>query len=225
MNIKSIRMTNWSFKLCEDNLKDMDAPCMDPVWIGAVPDEAMHKEVTTLKRAGFNALIVEGLRRMMLYEHNRVSAEVRAAIARAVGIAHAEGMKVFYHSTCSFANPSFEIFTEHEKTMLSIDGETGEYAFIENWCGWYLWCMNNPDFRAMRVCEKLLAAFRFWAARMTSRTRPTAIGDTVRFPAASFDTYAVLYCSPQTRHAESYESGKQVGAPVSCTADGPQPPS
>jgi hypothetical protein len=31
--------------------------------------------------------------------------------------------------------------------MLAIDGETGEYAFIENWCGWYLWCMNNPDFR------------------------------------------------------------------------------
>jgi len=83
----------------------------------------------------------------MLYEHNKVSSEVRAAIARAVGIAHAEGMAVFYHSTCSFANPSFDIFTEHEKTMLAIDGETGTYAFIENWCGWYLWCMNNPDFQ------------------------------------------------------------------------------
>jgi len=147
MNIKNLRMTNWSFKLCKDNLRDMEAPCMDPVWIGAVPDEAMHEEVLTLKNAGFNTLIVEGLRRMMLYEHNHVSSEVRAAIARAVGIAHAEGMGVFYHSTCSFANPSSDIFTEHEKTMLSIDGETGTHAFVNNWGGWYLWCMNNPDFQ------------------------------------------------------------------------------
>jgi hypothetical protein len=147
MNIKNLRMTNWSFKLCKDNLKDMKAPCMDPVWIGAVSDEAMHKEVITLKNAGFNTLIIEGLRRIMLYEHNNVSAEVRAVIARAVDIAHAEKMKVFYHSTCSLAHPSFDIFTEHEKTMLSIDGETGKYAFITNWCGWYLWCINNPDFQ------------------------------------------------------------------------------
>jgi hypothetical protein len=147
MNIKNLRMTNWSFKLCKDNLKDMKAPCMDPVWIGAVSDEAMHKEVIILKNAGFNTLIVEGLRRLMLYEHNNVSAEVRSAIARAVEIAHAEGIKVFYHSTCSFANPSLDIFTEHQKKMLSIDGETGDYAFIEGWNGWYLWCINNPDFQ------------------------------------------------------------------------------
>ncbi|MBT3271692.1 MAG: hypothetical protein HN368_00950, partial [Spirochaetales bacterium] len=147
MNIESIRMTNWSFKLCEDNLKDMEAPCMDPVWIGAVSDEVMLQEVLALKDAGFNTLIVEGLRRIMLYEHNRESAEVRAAIARAAGIAHGEGMNLFYHSTCSFANPSLGIFTEHEKTMFSVDGETGEYAFIQDWGGWYLWCMNNPDFR------------------------------------------------------------------------------
>ncbi|MBT3380569.1 MAG: hypothetical protein HN742_10415 [Lentisphaerae bacterium] len=148
MNIKNMRMTNWSFKLCEDNLRDMAAPCMDPVWIGAVSDDVMRKDVRALRRAGFNTLIVEGLRRLVLYEHNHVSAEVRAAIARAVGIAHAEGMDVFYHSTCSFANPSLGIFTEHEKTMLSIDGETGEYAFVDNWNGWYLWCMNNPDFQS-----------------------------------------------------------------------------
>lgn len=147
MNIKNLRITNWSFKLCKDNLKEMKAPCMDPVWIGAVSDEAMHKEVITLKNAGFNTLIVEGLRRIMLYEHNNVSAEVRAVIARAVGIAHAEGMKIFYHSTCSFANPSLDIFTKDEKTMLSIDGKTGKYAFIPDWNGWYLWCMNNPDFQ------------------------------------------------------------------------------
>ena len=147
MTSKNLRMTNWSFKLCEDNLKDMKAPCMDPVWIGIASDEAMHNEVVALRKAGFNTLIVEGLRRIMLYEHNGVSAEVRAAIARAVGIAHAEGMVVFYHSTCSFANPSLDILTEHERSMLSVDGETGKDAFIKNWGGWYLWCINNPDFR------------------------------------------------------------------------------
>jgi len=159
MNIKTIRMTNWSFKLCKNNLKEMKAPCMDPVWCGAVSPEAMRKEVITLKNAGFNTLIVEGLRRLTLYERSNVSAEVRAAIASAVEIAHAEGMKVFYHSTCVLANPSMTtfteenkaellaLFTEQEKNMLSINRDTGEHTFLTWWSGWYLWCLNNPDFK------------------------------------------------------------------------------
>ena len=83
----------------------------------------------------------------MLYERSGVSAAVRGAIARAVAIAHAVGVRVIYHSTCSFAAPSLDGFSERELAMLAIDGATGRYAFIPNWNGWYLWCMNNPDFR------------------------------------------------------------------------------
>ncbi|NLF16358.1 MAG: hypothetical protein GX595_03760 [Lentisphaerae bacterium] len=147
MDIRALRMTNWSFKVCGDNLGGMKAPCMDPVWLGVVSDDAMRRQVAALRDAGFNALIVEGLRRLMLYEHKGVSAEVRDGIARAVAIAHAEGVRVFYHSTCSFAAPSLEGFTKRELAMLAVDGATGRHAFIPNWNGWYLWCMNNPDFR------------------------------------------------------------------------------
>lgn len=147
MGVSALRMTNWSFKVCGDNLGGMKAPCMDPLWLGVVSDDAMRREVAALRDAGFNTLIVEGLRRLMLYEQSGVSAAVRAAIAQAVAIAHAAGVRVFYHSTCSFAAPSLDGFTERELGMLAIDGVTSRYAFIPDWNGWYLWCMNNPNFR------------------------------------------------------------------------------
>lgn len=145
--MNDMRAVNWSFKKCENNLSAMKAPCMDPVFIGIKEDSAIRREVAILKDAGFNTLMIEGLRRLMLYEHEGKSAEVRAAVARATRIAHEAGLRVFYHSTCTFVAPTLDGLSPSELSMLSINGETGKHAYIDGWNGWYLWCLNNPDFK------------------------------------------------------------------------------
>ncbi|MDD4099425.1 MAG: hypothetical protein PHC30_11705 [Lentisphaeria bacterium] len=148
MEMQNLRAVNWSFKQCGDNLDGMAAPCMDPTFIGIQDDDAIRREVEILRDAGFNTLMIEGLRRLMLYEHLGISAQVRGAIAHAVGIAHDAGLRVFYHSTSTFVNPTLDGLSPSELAMLSIDGATGRYAHIDSWNGWYLWCLNNPDFQA-----------------------------------------------------------------------------
>lgn len=157
-----MRAVNWSFKKCLDNVDGMQAPCMDPVFIGIHDDDAIRREVDILRDAGFNTLMIEGLRRLVLYEHQGVSAQVRAAIARAVAIAHAAGLRVFYHSTCSFAGPTLDGLGPAERAMLSIDDATGQYAHIDAWNGWYLWCLNNPDFKRLyyRLAKQLVEETR-----------------------------------------------------------------
>jgi|GEM_PF-2017000 len=145
--MSNMRAVNWSFKKCGNNLSGMIAPCMDPVYIGIRDDTAIRREVEILKDAGFNTLMIEGLRRLMLYEHEGKSAEIRAEIAHAVRIAHEAGLRVFYHSTCSLVGQTLDGLSPAELSMLSIDEETGKYAHIDCWNGWYLWCLNNPDFR------------------------------------------------------------------------------
>ena len=160
--MKDMRAVNWSFKRCGNNLSGMIAPCMDPVYIGIQDDAFIRREVEILKDAGFNTLMIEGLRRLMLYEHEGKSTEIQTAVAHAVHIAHEAGLRVFYHSTCSLVGQALDGFSPVELSMLSIDGETGKYAHIDCWNGWYLWCLNNPDFK--RLYYRL-------AKQMVERTR------------------------------------------------------
>ncbi len=148
IGFKEYRVVNWSFKRCGENLRKMPVPCMDPTFTGIMDDATIRREVEFIRETGFNTLMIEGLRRLMLYEHEGKSADVRAAIKHAVEIAHGAGLQVFYHSTCSFAAPILDGFTEAEKSMLSQDGDTGRYAYLKSWGGWYLWCINNPDFKS-----------------------------------------------------------------------------
>ena len=156
--MQDMRAVNWSFKKCQKNLGSMIAPCMDPVFIGIQDDVAIQREVEILRDAGFNTLMIEGLRRLMLYEQEGISSEVRAAIAHAVQIAHAAGLRVFYHSTCSLVGQTLDGLTPAQLSMLSIDAATGQYAHIDCWNGWYLWCLNNPDFQRLyyRLARQLV---------------------------------------------------------------------
>ena len=48
-----MRAVNWSFKKCLDNVDGMQAPCMDPVFIGIHDDDAIRREVDILRDADF----------------------------------------------------------------------------------------------------------------------------------------------------------------------------
>ena len=154
------RVTHWVFKKTGDKSGWQHiAPCMDPYFSGAIaPDEAAAA-VRAFREAGVNTVFTEGLRRVMLFEQQGKTAEVIDAIRMAADACHREGMKIVHHVTTSLVGQDLEAIPEAQRDWLSTDAQTGTYSFEPLWGGWYLWCLNNPQFRTeyFRLCGTIAA--------------------------------------------------------------------
>ncbi|MEI6423837.1 MAG: alpha-amylase family protein, partial [Lentisphaerota bacterium] len=135
------------------------APCMDPYFVDGISADEMTTAVNTLKKVGINLVFTESLRRVMLYENEDKTNRVIEAIRMAADACHREGIKIIHHTTASFVDQNLNGLSEVQRNWLCIDAQTGKPAFLNLYGGWYLWCINNPDFRAeyFRLCKKIMA--------------------------------------------------------------------
>ena len=152
------RCTQWVFKktpAASDPLKI--AQCMDPYFEGGIGPDEMARDAGAFKTAGINMVLTESVRRLMLYESQDKTGQVIGAIKAAAEACHAEGIKIIHHTTASFVDQDLKGLPENQREWLIVDAQTGEHAFLNMWGGWYLWCINNPDFRAeyFRLCKKV----------------------------------------------------------------------
>ena len=156
----NLRCTHWWFKTVGEDAEKMPASCMHPVFSGIINNEKMSDCVKRFKDANINMILTEGLRRLMFFEHEGKTDQVNDAIKKAAEVCHREGIKVIHHTTTTFADNDINKYSVEHRKWLSIDAQTGTYAFT-NWLGgWHFWCINNPDFRAeyFRLSKKLLKA-------------------------------------------------------------------
>lgn len=154
------RVTQWVFKRTGDGSSWRTiAPCMDPYFVGEIPHEQAAQQARALRELGINLVLSEVLRRVMRFEAEGKTAQVTAALRMAADACHREGMKFVHHTTTSFAGQTLEELPAAWRNWLSIDVRTGQPSFEPLWGGWYLWCLNNPDFRAeyFRLCRILAA--------------------------------------------------------------------
>ncbi|MDD5704757.1 MAG: beta-galactosidase trimerization domain-containing protein [Kiritimatiellae bacterium] len=138
--------------------------CMEPAFPGTLNDAEITRGVRALQRAGVNAVLTDGIRHLIRFEHEGLTEPVMEAIRRAAQACHRAGIRIVHHTTAAFAGFRLTDFPESRREWLNIDGQTGTYAFLKwkgDWSGdgWYLWCINNPDFRAeyFRLGRKVLA--------------------------------------------------------------------
>ncbi len=153
------RCTHWVFKIPEKRTKPVKfAPCMDSYFAGGIDANEMEKAARAFRDAGINMIFTESLRRMMLFECEGKTAQVIKTMKMAVKACHREGIKVIHHITASFANQELNKLPESQLDWLSVDARTGQYAYLEQWGGWYLWCLNNPNFRTdyFHLCKKII---------------------------------------------------------------------
>jgi hypothetical protein len=130
---------------------------MDPYFEGGIGLDEMARDAGAFNKAGINMVLTESVRRLMLYESQDKTAQVIEAIKTAVDACRREGIKIIHHTTASFVDQDLNGLDEARREWLSIDAQTGEHAFLNMWGGWYLWCINNPDFCAeyFRLCKKV----------------------------------------------------------------------
>ena len=153
------RCTQWIFKITENKSGPIRiAPCMDPYFSGGISMEEVTRDAKAFKKAGINMVLTEVLRRLMLYEKENKTLQVIELIRMAADACHREGIKIIHHTTASFVGQDLNGLSEAQRDWLSIDAQTGNYAYLNMWGGWYLWCINNPDFRAeyFRLCKKII---------------------------------------------------------------------
>lgn len=153
------RCTQWVFKITENRSDPLPiAPCMDPYFVGGIDPDEMKKGAKAFKKAGINMVLTEGLRRLMLFENQGKTDQVIDTLGMAADACHREGIKIIHHTTCTFVDQNIDALPEAQLKWLSVDGLTGKPAYLELWGGWYLWCLNNPDFRAeyFRLCERTM---------------------------------------------------------------------
>ena len=139
---QTMRAVNWSFKRCLNNLSSMTAPCMDPVYIGIQPDEIIRENLEKLRACGLDTLLIEGLRRLMLYEKLGISAQVRADIAHAVELAHEYGRRSL-SPTCTF-EPNLDDFSAQDRA--SGNRRTYRQRSIYRRLGRLVSWFQQPDF-------------------------------------------------------------------------------
>jgi Beta-galactosidase trimerisation domain len=152
------RWTQWVFKKFGHEAEKMLTPCMDPEVLGFIDEQQMRADAKILKKTGINIVLTEGLRRIILFEHEGRTGEIIAGLSKAVKACHNEGIKVIHHLTASFVGQNLDGYSERELEWLSIDAGTGQPAFLKIWGGWFLWCINNPDFRSeyFRLCKQVM---------------------------------------------------------------------
>ncbi len=137
--------------------------CMEPTFAGALDNDEIAQGVQTLKRAGINTVLTEGLRGLIRFEHEGKTDRVIAAIRRATQACQRAGIRVIHHTTATFVGHELAEIPAACREWLNIDAQTGACAFVkwaDDWPGngWYLWCINNPDFRAeyFRLAAKVV---------------------------------------------------------------------
>lgn len=154
------RSTQWVFKITKKKSDRMQiAPCMDPYFVEGISADEMTTAVKTLKKAGINLVFTEGLRRLMLFENEGKTERVIETIKLATDACHRENIKIIHHTTASFVDQNLNGLSEVQRNWLCIDAQTGQPAYLNLYGGWYLWCLNNPDFRAeyFRLCKNIMA--------------------------------------------------------------------
>ncbi|MFH2069465.1 MAG: beta-galactosidase trimerization domain-containing protein [Candidatus Omnitrophota bacterium] len=156
------RWTHWWFKKIEAVAEILpDAGCMEPSFSGIVDDKEIARCVNDFKKHNINTILTEGLRRVILFEHEGKTGEVNEAIKKITKACHSKGIRVVHHTTAvlaGLAGGKLNTFSDDRRAWLNIDARTGTYAYLDQWGGWYLWCINNPDFRAeyFRLCRKIV---------------------------------------------------------------------
>lgn len=155
------RWTHWWLKAAGPGTENES--CMEPTFSGAIDDDEILRRVQALKRARINTVLTEGLRGLIRFEHEGKTDQVIEAIRKATQACHRAGIRVVHHTTTVFAGHRLEEIPAASREWLNIDAQTGTCAFVKwkgDWVGggWYLWCINNPDFRAeyFRLCEKVV---------------------------------------------------------------------
>lgn len=155
------RWTHWWLKKAGPGAENES--CMEPTFSGAIDDDEIERSAQALKRAGINTVLTEGLRHLVRFEHEGKTDQVIATIRKATQACHRAGIRIVHHTTTVFAGYRLTDFPVACREWLNIDARTGAPAFIEwraDWKGngWYLWCINNPAFRAeyFRLCKKYL---------------------------------------------------------------------
>ncbi len=156
----NLRCTNWWFKTAAEDAENMPAPCMHPGFSGIIDKKEISDCVKRFSDANINMILTEGLRRLMLFEREGKTDQVNEAIKEATEACHREGIKVVHHMTMTFVDQDISEYSDTHRKWLSIDAQTGRYAYTNLIGGWYFWCINNPDFRAeyFRLSKKLLQA-------------------------------------------------------------------
>lgn len=151
------RWTHWWFKTATREAENLPAPCMCPAYSGIIDDDRIAQGVEALKRAHINTVLTEGLRRTVRFEHEGLTDQVIEAIRKVTDACHHAGIRVVHHTTTSFADNKLDAFPATYRDWLSIDAQTGAYAYTTWIGGWYFWCINNPDFRReyFRLCTEL----------------------------------------------------------------------
>lgn len=155
------RWTHWWLKAIEPGTENES--CMESTYSYAIDEDELLRCINAFKRANINTVLTEGLRGIMLFEREGKTDPVIEAIRRAAEACHRAGIRVVHHTTTAFADQRLEKIPATSRKWLNIDAKTGAYAFVKwtsDWegSGWYLWCINNPDFRAeyFRLCEKIV---------------------------------------------------------------------
>lgn len=130
---------------------------MEPTFSGPIGDDEILRGVKVLKQANINTVITEGLRGIIRFEHDGKTDAVTGVIRKVAQACHREGIKVIHHTTTAFAGHNLREFPASCREWLNIDAQTGTYAYSK-WCDVYLWCINNPDFRAeyFRLSKKVI---------------------------------------------------------------------
>lgn len=132
--------------------------CMHPMYSGILGAEEISRSVEEFKRCGINAVLTEGVRRLVLFEQQGRTPDVNEGIRIITKALHEAGIRVLHHVTTVLAGHSLDEIPASRRDWLNIDAATGEYAFLECWGGWYLWCVNNPEFRGeyFRLCREVM---------------------------------------------------------------------
>jgi hypothetical protein len=155
------RWTHWWFKTAGPGTENES--CMEPTYSGAIDDDEILHCVKAFKRANINTVLTEGLRGLIRFEHEGKTDQVIGSLRKATLACHRAGIRIIHHTTTAFAGHNLSELPSGCLEWLNIDAQTGSCAFVkwaDDWVGdgWYLWCINNPDFRAeyFRLCKKVL---------------------------------------------------------------------
>ncbi len=137
------RFTHWWFKKDRET-RDVEHH-FNSAFSGIASDREIARVIGKLKRARINAVLTHGIVRLVKLNELGLAPRVIAGTKHVVDACHDADIRVIHH--CSAGLAAQTLREVRQKEWLTVDSRTGTYGHLDQWGGWYWYCVNNPGYR------------------------------------------------------------------------------
>jgi hypothetical protein len=137
------RFTHWWFKKDRET-RDVEHH-FNSAFTGIADDKEIARVIGRLKKAHINAVLTHGIVRLVKLNELGLAPKVIAGTKHVVEACHAADIRVLHHCSAGLAEQTLR--EVRQKEWLTVDIRTGTYGRLDQWGGWYWYCVNNPGYR------------------------------------------------------------------------------